>query len=34
MSLKIEISILLTLLALTLATAPMLDGISLGTLVN
>jgi hypothetical protein len=34
MSFKIEISVLFTLLALVLATAPMLAGVSLGTLFN
>jgi hypothetical protein len=34
MSFRTEISILLALLALVLATAPMLQGISLGALLN
>jgi hypothetical protein len=34
MSFKVEISILFVLLGLTLATARMLEGISLGTVLN
>jgi hypothetical protein len=34
MSFKLEISILLALIALVLTSAPMLQGISLGTLLN